>query len=210
MADKVEVVKKKGTPKTEAIVGAGVAKLEKLIQDATKIGSQFGELVKLSEEQSLKIAEAEQRLIDINTQAIELRRKQSVENEIAYQENKGEFVRQYLASKNLVPVSQQEYNDLTNEVTRLKADQVKEISKAEAIIGNTLKRNYEQDLKLKEQEYIAKEATNTATINQLKEKVTFLEGQVINWKQQLDAERTASVERAKASSVGAINLSAGK
>jgi hypothetical protein len=51
---------------------------------------------------------------------------------------------------------------------------------------------------------------NATKITALVEKNKFLEDQMTKVYGQLDAERTASVERARASSVGSINLTAAK
>ena len=55
-------------------------------------------------------------------------------------------------------------------------------------------------------EFEKKEADNKAAITQLTDKVKFLEEQVGYWKEALEEERKAGVERSKASSIGTLNV----
>jgi molecular chaperone GrpE (heat shock protein) len=61
-------------------------------------------------------------------------------------------------------------------------------------------------MKVKEFEFNAKEAENKATINSLQAQLQAAKAEAANYVQQLNLERTASIERAKASSVGHINI----
>ena len=80
------------------------------------------------------------------------------------------------------------------------------MKKEVASIVATLKTQYENEIKLIHSENKAIAAENAAKIGTLATQNKFLEEQVTKLYLQLDAERAAGIERAKAGSVGSINV----
>ncbi len=85
------------------------------------------------------------------------------------------------------------------------------MKKEVATVAATLKSQYENEIKLIHSENKAIAAENAAKIGTLATQNEFLQEQVTKLYAQLDAERSAGIERAKAGSVGSINVApAGK
>jgi hypothetical protein len=159
-----------------------------------------------SEDLSLQIANKEAKIDELTIAYTEKERQAQLDLSLRMKEQTETVVLEYLNANQKTAIPTTELNGLRSELEKLKADFTKEVNsqvgKAEAISKN----HYEQALKLKDAEFSAKEATNTAENKSLQNRVAFLEDQVEMWKGQLEAERDASVQRAKASSVGAINV----
>ena len=87
-----------------------------------------------------------------------------------------------------------------------KSSNEKEVSAAVAVVTNKLKSEHEATIKLIEAEHKSTTIENSSKISTLEEKNGFLQSQVDKLYEQLNAERDASIERAKAGAVGAINV----
>lgn len=205
MAGTIEA-KRKGTVKTEAIIGSGLKAMDMLLKNATTAITRMEALKGEAESLSIKIADGELRLQELQTKHNETKRQLEVQLEIDMREATNTVVTEFLNKQGKIAVTGEGYTALQQELAALKANTQKQIDAQVAIVSNTMKSRYESDTKLAEAQFQTKEAANTAAIKGLEEKVKFLETQATLWKTALDDERKASVERAKASSVGSINV----
>jgi chromosome segregation ATPase len=191
---------------TEVVLGRAAQSLSKAVAEAKVTFEQLNTLESKAEELTLKVANKEEELANIEVQIAEKERQAKVELEVRLKENAIRTASEVLAGQGKVAINSTELNDLRDELTQLKSDfatQVRaEIGKAEGIA----KSRYESELKLKDAEFKAKEASNTAEIESLKKEVTSLKEQSAKWEQALSAERQASIERAKASAIGTIQV----
>jgi hypothetical protein len=198
--------KAKGTAKTEAIIGAASNKIvtaTKSLNDAVATALKLTETL---DENALKIADQEEKLANLQTEYQNKRTQQHIDLDLAYKADQKQFADQYLGANGLVAVEKDEYVALQQEVEDLKqnfAEKVKaEIGKAEGIANSKAKAAEE----LAQAKYEAKEAGNLAEIKNLQAQLNFANQQIQVWKTQLDEERKAGVERAKAGAVGTISV----
>ena len=201
-------VRAKGTPKTEAIIGAASNK----IVTATKaLNDAVATAVKLTEtldENALKISEQEEKLTNLQTDYANKRTQHKIDLDLAYKADQQVFAEKYLTDKNLVAVSKEDYQDLQTELQVLKTEfdqKVRaEVGKAEGMANARA----ESANKLANAEYRAKEAENLAKINSLEQQLKFANEQAASWQKQLESERQASIERGK-SQTATVNVTPG-
>lgn len=198
--------KNKGTKKTEAIIGTGLNKIEQLIKSATLATSAFGELPKMLEDYSLKIADAELKISQLDTTFSEKKRQQEVDLQLAFKENGANLVAEWLQTNGRTSIQSDELNKLKDELFKATSDNKSEVNAAVASATSSLKSKYESDTKVQEANFKATEATSKATIDSLNAQVKVLNEQLVDWKKALNDERQASVERSKGQSA-VVNVS---
>ncbi len=196
----------KGNKTTEIIVGAAVAKLTGAIVSLNTVVAEVGKLEQKASDGILKVSDLEDKIGGLEQDLKNKTAQSKIELEQAYNSNKENFVGQYLAEKKLTAVDSMEYGQLQvklEEATKNVADTVKaEVGKAVGIEQN----NSKNALAIQKLEFEKVQAQSTAQLSQSASQITFLEAQVKMWKDALDAERAAGVERAKASSIGTLNV----
>ena len=203
--------KAKGTPKTEAIIGAASNKIVTATKSLNDAVAAALKLTQTLDENALKIADQEEKLQNLQTEYANKRTQQHIDLDLAYKADQKQFAEQYLAANTLVAVEKDEYVSLQQELEELKQnfnDKVRtEVGKAEGIANSRAKAAEE----LAQARYEAKEAGNLAEIKNLQAQLNFANQQISVWKTQLDEERKAGVERAKASAIGTVSVTgAGK
>src|SRR6478752_700852 len=95
-------VKKKGTVKTELIIGTGVSKIASLVTGAKAIVAEFEKLPQLAEDYSLKIADAQSNLESLDVQFTEKKRQLMLDLEMTVKNEKVRLLDEYLKTDNLV------------------------------------------------------------------------------------------------------------
>lgn len=201
-------VKKKGTAATELIIGSAASNIRKSLTalgDAVKTVESLGD--KAEEMQGL-IAQREDRIKELDVTFAETKRQKQVELDLKVKEDEQKVVNDVLAKNNLVAIPQDELNAIKANLTKATNEMQSEISKAVHSATAAMKKEHEAAAALTAAQNETKEAANKAKLDTFESKVKFLEEQVEMWKGALDAERQAGVERAKASSVGTINVGA--
>jgi hypothetical protein len=212
MADVKGTAPKSATPAvkksvtTELVMGKAAASLQKAVSDAMKVAEDLSKLSGASEDLALTISNQENRIEELATIFTEKERQLQLDLDLKMRANAEDVVAKHLAAKNHRAVPNDEYarmeKDINEAETVLETTIKAEIGKAEGMA----KSRFEGERRLMEAEYNAKEASNKAEIENLKKENTFLTGQVESWKRQLDEERKASIERAKAGSIGTLNV----
>lgn len=207
MEQEVKRKVKAGTPKTEALIGQGVVKMETAIKSINQAVQQFAEMPKMLAQLSAEVADKQDKIAALNIEFAEKKRQHEVELELQKKAGVEKLVTETLQAEKKVAITAEEHLNLKQQVIDLQTSQDKAVDKAVAIATNSLKSTYEADKKVRESEYVAKEAENKATINSLNNQIATLNKELDAWKKALDEERKASVERAKAASIGAVNIS---
>ncbi len=197
---------KKSSATTELVLGQAAQQINKAVAELASATSTLNELTKTSEDLTLQVANKEEQIASLDIQYAEKARQAEVDLELTMKSNVEKVVTTYLNENGKVAVTKTEWNGLTKELTDTKANAEAETKKQVAIVSSTLKSQYENDIRFLQSENKAVAAENASKIGTLGEKNKFLEDQVTKLYGQLDAERSASIERAKAGSIGSINV----
>lgn len=200
-------VRRPGTAKTEAIIGAGANKLEQATKNIAAASAEISKLLELANTHSLTIADQETKIADLRTKHEETKRQLALELELEVKQNREKVAREWALQNACVIILSTEYQDLKAAASENEETRKAEINAAVHAATGSMKSNHESALRLKEAEFKAQEAENRSKITQLEKEVVVLNAQVAGWQKQLEEERKASIERAKAAQVGAINVS---
>lgn len=205
MAKTTTPAKKSAT--TELVLGQAAQNITKAVTELNTATASVNKLGELVEGLSLQVANKEEAIVALDVQYAEKERQLQVTLDVNFKENTDRVVSAYLTEVGKVAILKSDYASLQKELTDTKAGAEAETKKQVAIVAGTLKSQHENDVKLLQSENQNKTIENTATIKVLTEKNAFLEQQVTLLYNQLNAERAAGIERAKAGSVGSINVS---
>jgi hypothetical protein len=198
---------KKTSLTTEATMGQAGNFLKKALGDLTTTVQTLQGLEEKSEELGLQIANKEAQIEELNVKFAEKERQMQLDLDLKMKGNTERVVLDYLQTTQKTAIPNNDLSAMKKQLETLDKNYHSDIAKAVDATKIEAERNYSNQIALKTAEFKASEAQNTAEIKNLQNKVTFLEDQVENWKGQLVAEREASIARAKASQVGAINVS---
>ena len=197
---------KKATASTEVVLGAAAQQIAKAV---TELGAATATITKLSsqaDDLTLQVANKEDAIAALEVEYKERERQLGVDLDLSIKSNTERVVTEYLGSVNKTSISVAELNGLRQELAETKANADAQTKKEVATAVNSVKAQYENDIKLLHSENKAVAAENASKIGVLAEKNKFLEEQTVRLYAQLDAERNAGIERAKAGAVGAINI----
>ena len=151
------------------------------------------------------IEQSEQKIAALEEQFKEKERTLKVDVDLKIKEHGINQAVAYLSATHAV-VEKSDYAKLQ--------EQIKEANKttAEAVAAKqaTLTAEHKAEILKLSSEHTVKESENVARIRSLESINAMLEKQVLDLKSMIDKDRDANTERAKASSVGAINVSSGK
>jgi len=202
---------KKGTAASEVIIGAAAAEIKKSI---TALGAAMGkveDLANKAEEAQAIIAQREDKIKELDTEFSEKRRQKTVELEVELKANERKVVDGILDRQGLVAVDKADYSKLEADADKVNRDIKSEVSSAVAAATGAMKKEHDNATALLNSQNETKEAKAKAELETLQSKNEFLVQQVDMWKNALDAERAAGVQRAQAASIGAVNINgAGK
>lgn len=197
---------KKASASTEIILGQAAQQMIKATSEMNSAASTLGKLSATADELTLLVANKEDQITALEVEFAEKARQAKVDLEVSMKANTESVVNEYLQSVGKVAIAKTELNALTKELADTKAGADAETKKQVAIVSSTLSTQYANDKRFAESENKAVIAENASKIGVLQEKNKFLEEQTTKLFLQLEAERAAGVERAKAGSVGNINV----
>ena len=197
----VATATKKTSATTELVLGQAAQNIIKAVNELKTATEAVNKLSTLGEELTLLVANKE-----LDVQYSEKERQLNVDLDLSFKANTDKVVTNYLQSVGKVAISATELNSLQKELTETKANADANTKKEVAIVSSSLKSQYENDIRFLQSENKAIAAENASKIGVLAEKNSFLEQQVTKLYLQLDAERAAGIERAKAGSIGNITL----
>jgi len=198
------------TKTTEIVLGQAAQHINKGVNELKVAAETITKLADQIENLTLEISNKENDIADLDIKFNEMNRAKEIELQMNFKSNSEKVVLDYLLANNKVAVTQEYLSQLQQDLDKTKANAESETKKAVAIVTANLTSKYESDIKLLQSENKAIAADNQAKIGTLDEKNKFLEAQVTKLYAQLDAERAASIERAKAGSVGSINVTGGR
>ncbi len=202
----VKTTPSKKSATTELVLGQAAQNITKAVAELKTATESVNKLSTLGEELTLLVANKEEAIAALDVQYAEKSRQADVDLELSMKANTERVVTAYLNDNGKVAIAKAELNSLTKELADTKANAESETKKQVATVSATLKSQYENDIRFIQSENKAIAAENASKIATLADKNTFLESQVTKLYAQLDAERSAGIERAKAGSVGSINV----
>jgi len=190
----------------EIVMGKAAIDLNKAVAEAMKATEGLGTLVSQSEDLTLTISNQEAQIEELDIQFAEKERQLQLDLELKMKGSAEKTVQEYLASNKQRSISLQEYQEMSEKIAGAEALLAKTVSAEIAKVRNEETARFNNEKKLLEAQHAATEAKNNASISVMEEKVKFLEQQNENLLDQINQERQASIERAKAGSIGNINL----
>ena len=190
----------------EIVMGKAAIDLNKAVAEAMKATEGLGTLVSQSEDLTLTISNQEAQIEELDIQFAEKERQLQLDLELKMKGSAEKTVQEYLASNKQRSISLQEYQEMTEKIAGAEALLTKTVTAETAKVRNEETARFNNEKKLLEAQHAATEAKNNASISVMEEKVKFLEQQNENLLDQINQERQASIERAKAGSIGNINL----
>jgi nicotinamide mononucleotide adenylyltransferase len=200
---------KKASASTEIVLGQAAQQITKAVVELNNATKVVNELAGKAEELTLIVVNKEESVKALEVEFAEKERQLKVDLDLSFKANTDRVVSTYLESVQKVAVPTTEINSLRKELEEVKSNREADIKREVSIVTNTLKTQYENEIKLIHSENKAIMAENAAKIGTLATQNKFLEEQVSKLYAQLDAERSAGIERAKAGSVGSINVTSG-
>lgn len=210
MAEQVVAPKKVGTKKTEAIIGTGVKNLESALKQLENAAKNFNKLNEAVQTLSLEIVDKETKISELEVTFKERQRQLQVDLEVSVKENINSVITAHFNEYGKTVVDNVEYQNLLAERAALKAEFKSEVAKEVAITKASITREYEFNVKIEQAKHDQQRAEDAARIKSLDEKVAFLTTEVERMYKQLDSERSAGTERAKAAAIGSVNVTSGK
>lgn len=197
---------KKGTASTEIVLGQAAQQISKAVTELGLATATIGKLSAQAEELTLLVSNKEEAIAALEVEFKEKERQLNVDLDLSFKSNTERVVTEYLRSAGKVSISETELSGLRADLSDTKANADAQTKKEVATAVNAVKAQYENDIRLLHSENKAVAAENASKIGVLAEKNKFLEEQTVRLYNQLDQERQAGIERAKAGSVGAINI----
>ncbi len=202
----VKPTTKKSSASTEIVLGQAAQQITKAVSELNAATTSVNELVSKAEELTLLVANKEEAIANLDVTFAEKERQLNVDLDLSFKANTDRVVTEFLKSTGKVAIGSNELSSIQKELSDTKANADAETKKAVGAVSSSLKSQYENDIRFLQSENKAIAAENASKIGVLAEKNKFLEEQVTKLYMQLDAERAAGIERAKAGSVGSINV----
>lgn len=191
---------------TETVIGASAQALSKAVTEFKSAIAHVDGLEDRAAELSLQVANKTAEIEGLDTTYAEKLRQKEVEFGLQFKENSEKVVNEHLSANGKVAISKEDLKTLQSDLETAKSNTKKEVEAAVATVGNKMKSEHESAIKLLEANHKTNTIESTSRITTLTEKNEFLQKQVDQLIEQLNAERQASIERAKAGAVGAINV----
>ena len=197
---------KKTSVSSEVVFGQAAQQINKAVNELNNATKTVTQLVGQIDDLTLQVSNKEAQIAELSVQYAEKARQAEVEFELNMKANSERIVSEYLRANGKEAIISSELKALRQELETVKANTEAETKRQVAEVTNMLKSQFENDLRFIQSENKAVAAENASKIGVLAEKNKFLEEQVTKLYTQLDAERAAGIERAKAGSIGNITV----
>lgn len=197
---------KKTSVSSEVVFGQAAQQINKAVNELNNATKTVTQLVGQIDDLTLQVSNKEAQIAELSVQYAEKARQAEVEFELNMKANSERIVSEYLRANGKEAILSSELKALRQELETVKANTEAETKRQVAEVTNMLKSQFENDLRFIQSENKAVAAENASKIGVLAEKNKFLEEQVTKLYTQLDAERAAGIERAKAGSIGNITV----
>lgn len=196
----------KGNKTTEIILGSAALKLEAAVKAISGAVEEVAKLDQKAGECTLTVSNLEDKIGGLKQDLANQQAQNKLELELQYKADQRSFAETWLSANNYAYLPSSELQDLKTKLVRATTEVDQTVAKAVASATGAMTTRFESEQKIKEMEYKTSEATNLATIQQLRSEVAVWKNQAEQWQKALDAERQAGVERQKASAIGTLNL----
>lgn len=197
-----------GNKVTEVIIGQAAGKLSTATKGIIDATVEISKLAEIANEQSLLIVDRQNKIAELNQELKNSIAQNRIEIQQAFEADQETFFEKYLAENGLTSVPETEYNELVESLRKMQISHEADIKAAESRAFGIANADKASALKIAQLEHEKKEASNIAEISHLKAQAANLNAQVEMLTKQLDEQRKATVEVAKAGSVGTINVGA--
>lgn len=197
---------KKGNKNTEVIVGSAAIKLEAAVKSLLGAVQEVSSLDDKAAECTLKVSDLQDQIGGLQNQLANQKAQNEFELDLQYKADKRLFSEIWLNENNMTSIPSSDLQDLKNRLSKATMEVSQAVNSAVGAATTNLNNKHESELKMKDLEYKTSEATNLATISQLKAEVAIWKEQATSWQKALDSERSAGVERSKAGAIGTLNL----
>ena len=204
------MAEKKGTQKTEVIIGAAAAKMASASKQLKEAFGESEKLAAMLEDQALKVSDYEGKISELGLKYDQAKAEQDFKLQLEYKTDKSAFALSYLDEYGMLAVEKDEYNKIKNGYSSLRSEFDKRLSEKVNETRIQIEKDSATNTQLLKSEFNVKEAQNAANIKQLEAQLASAISTADMWKEQLIAERAAGVERARASSIGSVNVTAAK
>ena len=201
---------KKGTQKTELIIGtaatklaAAVANIKGAVETATQLEQQLTDY-------NLKVSDLEGKIAGLEQEYANKKQQAEIDLGLQFKAAKQNFAKSFLTENGMIAVVVEEDNKVKEELASLKKSFEDEVTKRVSAATNSIQSSVNNKIALLESEYKAKEAGNLAKIENLTAQLEFANQMAAKWEKQLNDEREASVKRASASAVNQTIQTTGK
>lgn len=182
---------------------ASLVKASKEFQSAT---AALESLVSASELLGYEIAEREAKVQELDGVYATKSRQAEIDFNLSLQETKDKTVTEYLKSVGKEAVESVAYKALQTDLAKSISERDAEIKKAVAIENSRLTRDFTSEKALLQSQFETSTVKQVAQIESLQKENASLTAQVTQLFKQIDAERAAGIERAKASAIGSVNV----
>lgn len=136
-----------------------------------------------------------------------LYRNKKIELDLSFREEEEKIIKNWAKNNKKEIVNADEYQKTLSDFSSLSESVEGMLAKKEEEVTTNLHNYFKSKMDLISSEHNANVAQITAELNSLKVVNESLTSQVDRLYKQLEAERAAGIERAKASSIGSVNLS---
>lgn len=191
---------KKGTQKTELIIGTAASKLSAAVKGIQEASQTAVQLEQTLTDYNLKVTDLEGKITGLEQEYQNKKAQQEFQLDLDFKTSQRQFAEKFLQENGYVAVVVEDNTKLKEEYETLKANFEAEVNKKVGAATNSIQSNVDNKIKLLEAEYRAKEASNIAEIANLKSQLAFANQMAEKWETQLKEERQASVERSKSQS----------
>ena len=198
------------TAEANKVANANTTKLLKVADDVTKIVEALKHTTNIHDDLSQAIAEKEVQLNQLETQFKEEARRRQVEMDLDFKEREAQKVAQVLAAQGKQAANTVEFNTLVAEFNALKSEFKQKLEEEAGKIRQSEAAKSAAAIKQAQLELQVKEATNAAALTSLNDKNSLLQAQVNQLIDQVNAERDARIQEAKARGAAMVTVNSSK
>lgn len=198
----------KKSDNTDVVISSAAAALAKAITNIQEAFKSVDGLNETAETLTRDIAAKKAEISGLTEEYQTKYRQSEIDFNLKLAEKKDATINEYLKSIGKEAVESTQYRHLQNELARAITERNDEVKKAVAIENNRLTKEHAAELALFESQHQTATVKQTAQIEALGKENANLKEQVAMLVQQLNAERSAGIERSKASTIGSVNFPA--
>lgn len=196
----------KKSDNTDAVISSAAAALVKATANLQEAFKSLDGLNETAETLTRDIAAKKAEVAGLDEQYQIKARQAEVDFNLKLQETKDKTVTEYLKSVGKEAVESAAYKALQTDLAKSISERDAEIKKAVAIENSRLTRDFTSEKALLQSQFETSTVKQVAQIESLQKENASLTAQVTQLFKQIDAERAAGIERAKASAIGSVNV----